>query len=72
MKSTVDKLEGLARKINVHVPAEKVQQAFDKVYKAIQKKANIKRGTSETIFAVTGRTNKRRSRHVCNETCFNS
>jgi len=42
MKSTVDKLEGLARKINVHVPAEKVQQAFDKVYKAIQKKANIK------------------------------
>ena len=42
MKSTVDKLEGLARKINVHVPAEKVQQAFEKVYKAIQKKANIK------------------------------
>lgn len=42
MKSTVDKLEGLSRKINVEVPAEKVQQAFDRVYKAIQKKANIK------------------------------
>ncbi|MBX3020709.1 MAG: trigger factor [Bdellovibrionales bacterium] len=42
MKSTVDKLEGLSRKINVQIPAEKVQQAFDKVYKAIQKKANIK------------------------------
>lgn len=42
MKSTVEKLDGLARKINVEVPAEKVQQAFDRVYKAIQKKANIK------------------------------
>lgn len=42
MKTTVDKLEGLSRKINVQIPAEKVQQAFDKVYKAIQKKANIK------------------------------
>src|SRR5580700_10553115 len=42
MKSSVDKLEGLSRKINVEVPADKVQQAFDKVYKAIQKKANIK------------------------------
>lgn len=42
MKSTVEKLDGLSRKINVEVPAEKVQQAFDRVYKAIQKKANIK------------------------------
>jgi trigger factor len=42
MKSTVDKLEGLSRKINVQIPAEKVQQAFDKVYKGLQKKANIK------------------------------
>jgi trigger factor len=42
MKSTVDKLEGLSRKINVEVPAAKVQQAFDRVYKTIQKKANIK------------------------------
>lgn len=42
MKSTVDKLEGLSRKINVEIPAEKVQQAFDRVYKEIQKKATIK------------------------------
>lgn len=42
MKSTVDRLDGLARKINVEIPVEKVQKAFDKVYKAIQKKANIK------------------------------
>src|SRR5687767_7714838 len=42
MKSTVDKLEGLSRKINVEVPVEKVQQAFDRVYKALQKKATIK------------------------------
>lgn len=42
MKSTVDKLDGLSRKITVEVPAEKVQKAFDKVYKALQKKANIK------------------------------
>ena len=42
MKSTVDKLEGLSRKVNVQVPAEKVQDAFEKVYKAIQQKANIK------------------------------
>ena len=42
MKSTVDKLEGLSRKVNVQVPADKVQEAFAKVYKAIQKKANIK------------------------------
>jgi hypothetical protein len=41
MKSTVDKLSGLSRKLNVEIPAEKVQQAFDRVYKAIQKKANI-------------------------------
>lgn len=42
MKSTVDKLNGLSRKLNVEIPAAKVQQAFDKVYKGIQKKANIK------------------------------
>lgn len=42
MKSTVEKLGGLSRKINVEIPAEKVQQAFDRVYKALQKKANIK------------------------------
>lgn len=42
MKSHVDKLDGLSRKLNVEIPVEKVQQAFDRVYKAIQKKANIK------------------------------
>ncbi|MGE4130103.1 MAG: trigger factor [Bdellovibrionales bacterium] len=42
MKSTVSKMEGLSRKLNVDLPTEKVQQAFDRVYKAIQKKANIK------------------------------
>lgn len=42
MKSTVEKLDGLTRKITVEIPAEKVQKAFDKVYKALQKKANIK------------------------------
>ena len=42
MKSTVDKLQGLSRKLNVEIPTEKVQLAFDKVYKGIQKKANIK------------------------------
>lgn len=42
MKSTVDRGEGLSRKLNVEIPVEKVQEAFDKVYKAIQKKANIK------------------------------
>ncbi len=42
MKSSVEKLDGLSRKITVEVPAEKVQQAFERVYKGIQKKANIK------------------------------
>jgi trigger factor len=42
MKSTVESQEGLSRKIKVEVPAEKVQQAFERVYKAIQKKATIK------------------------------
>ncbi len=42
MKSTVDKIDTLSRKITVEIPAEVVQKAFDKVYKAIQKKANIK------------------------------
>lgn len=42
MKSSVDKLDGLVRKLNVEVPAEKVQSAFDRVYKGIQKNANIK------------------------------
>ncbi len=42
MKSTVDKLSGLSRKLNVEIPAAKVKQAFDRVYRALQKKANVK------------------------------
>lgn len=42
MKSTVDKVDGLLRKLNIEVPAEKVQSSFDRVYKDIQKNATIK------------------------------
>lgn len=42
MKSTLDKLDGLSRKLSIEIPAEKVQQAFEKVYKGIQKNATIK------------------------------
>src|SRR3954466_14345565 len=42
MKSTLDKLDGLARKLNIEIPAEKVQKAFEKVYKGIQKNATVK------------------------------
>src|SRR5580700_10761291 len=42
MKSTLDKLDGLSRKLNIEIPVEKVQEAFEKVYKGIQKNATIK------------------------------
>lgn len=42
MKTSVEKMDGLFRRINVEIPAEKVSSAFDRVYKGIQKKANIK------------------------------
>jgi trigger factor len=42
MKSTLDKLDGLSRKLNVEIPADRVSQAFDKVYKGIQKNATVK------------------------------
>lgn len=42
MKSTVNKLEGLTRKLAIEVPADRVQSAFDKVYKGIQKNATVK------------------------------
>ena len=42
MKSTLDTLDGLSRKLNIEIPLEKVQQAFEKVYKGIQKNATIK------------------------------
>lgn len=42
MKSTLNKLQGLARQLAIEVPAERVQSAFDKVYKGIQKNATVK------------------------------
>ncbi len=42
MKSTLDKLEGLSRKLNIEVPVATVNAAFDRVYKGIQKNATIK------------------------------
>ena len=42
MRSSIDKLEGLSRKLKVEIPAETVQQAFDKIYKGIQKDATVK------------------------------
>lgn len=42
MKSTLDTLEGLSRKLNIEVPAEKVSDTFIKMYKGIQKNATIK------------------------------
>ncbi len=42
MKSTIENKEGLLRKISIEVNAQKVQSAFERVYKEIQKTANIK------------------------------
>lgn len=42
MKSTIDKLEGLSRKIKIDIPAEKVNDAFLRVYRGIQQNATIK------------------------------
>lgn len=42
MKSTVNKVQGLTHKLDIEVPAERVQSAFDKVYKGIQKNATVK------------------------------
>lgn len=42
MKSALEKLDGLSRKLTVDVPAEKVTAAFDRAYKEIQKNATIK------------------------------
>lgn len=42
MKSTLDKMTGLSRKLNIEIPADRVQQAFEKVYKGIQKSATVK------------------------------
>ena len=42
IKSTLDKEDGLFRKISIEVDASKVKSAFERVYKEIQKTANIK------------------------------
>ncbi len=42
MKTSVEKKGSLGRKLTVEVPAEHVSSAFDRVYKGIQKNANIK------------------------------
>ncbi len=42
MKSTVEKVGSLQRKLNIEVPAAEVGKAFDSVFKGIQKQANIK------------------------------
>jgi trigger factor len=42
MKSTLEKTSQLGRKVSVMVPPEKVKAVFDRVYKNIQKEANLK------------------------------
>lgn len=42
MKSTLENLEGLSRKLSIQVPADHVRDAFEKVYKGIQRNATIK------------------------------
>ncbi|MCB0350252.1 MAG: trigger factor [Bdellovibrionales bacterium] len=42
MKTSLEKTSGLGRKLIIQVPADKVSSTFDRVYKGIQKNANIK------------------------------
>jgi trigger factor len=42
MKSTVEKVSSLQRRLNIEVPAQAVSTAFDQMLKGIQKQANIK------------------------------
>lgn len=42
MKSSLDKLEGLNRKLSVSIPADRIQTAFESAFKGIQRTANIK------------------------------
>lgn len=42
MKANLEKVSNLGRKLNITVPAEAVNTAFDRVFKGIQKQANIK------------------------------
>lgn len=42
MKSDVQKLQGLSRRLNVEIPPEVVKQALDKMYKEVQRVAKFK------------------------------
>lgn len=42
MKTSLEKKDGLSRKLSIVVPADKVSSTFDRVYKGLQKNANIK------------------------------
>jgi trigger factor len=42
MKTSVEKTDTLGRKLSIEVPQENVASAFDRVYRQIQKNANIK------------------------------
>ncbi|PIS10893.1 MAG: trigger factor, partial [Bdellovibrio sp. CG10_big_fil_rev_8_21_14_0_10_47_8] len=42
MKSTIEKVSSLERRLNVEIPANAVSTAFDQMFKDIQKQANIK------------------------------
>lgn len=42
MKATLEKVSSLQRKLNIQVPAEIVAKSYDRVFKEIQKSANIK------------------------------
>lgn len=42
MKSTVEKVNSLQRKINIEIPAAIVTTTFNNVFKAVQKQANLK------------------------------
>lgn len=42
MKTSLEKTEGLGRKLTIEVPADTVSSSFDRAYKGIQKNANIK------------------------------
>lgn len=42
MKSNVEKVTGLSRKLNIEIPAQMVNEAFKKVFEGIQKEVTIK------------------------------
>ena len=42
MKSDLQKVSSLERKLNIQVPADAVKQAFDEAYKKVQRHAEIK------------------------------